>query len=676
MKSTFTQQYKSKVKVSSIQKVALSNDNSELFVISSSKSKISDNITYSIGCISALNGKKKWSEKINNLAKLPCEPSNILIIEELNIALIMGKGIVSKKVFNLGIGSVLDNITSSTPTFYITAIDLTNKKHLWTRVEKDGNDFSIGGKTRGALFDSAGERNNGGFSIGGLYLTKNKSFLIKTPSGLEAFDVATGSILWSIVQKGVVDFGKLSQGLDYNPKSGFIYLESMDRLLFNFSDGSLALLNQYEGSYEWEMKDDRDDKKRRFWERTNLSIGSIFDADIFEKEGLAVFYGPVAKETNRAVAPSKNRTLNNTSKVLDRVSSGLDKGIKRSPLFLVDLENGDLRWESKFMTNGRHKLIISQDRLLVNSIVTTAFDLENGEKTWQNVPEEELNKDSFFGLLSEFTGIDYTTDRAKYKEAVVFDEFIFTVFPEVLEKRSDKKNISIRLYDFITGEMLWKTDPMNVSVRDFFFESGILFVIVDGRFSRPTKILAFDPNSGQKIYEINNKDVIREVIVTQSHVICWGAQFGGLDVYDFNTGARSQGNLLPKGVVNRIKDLNDHLFLVYNRGRKGSTKVATYDRNSLRLLKEMSLPFYSDNIFTINDKVFMLANRRYLKGVIHLDLDKMEVYNHATITTDTNSTSGKSSKNQILKPYYFILSNDASRLFVVAKKKLHSYEIN
>jgi hypothetical protein len=188
--------------------------------------------------------------------------------------------------------------------------------------------------------------------------------------------------------------------------------------------------------------------------------------------------------------------------------------------------------------------------------------------------------------------------------------------------------------------------------------------------------LAFDPNSGQKIYEINNKDVIREVIVTQSHVICWGAQFGGLDVYDFNTGARSQGNLLPKGVVNRIKDLNDHLFLVYNRGRKGSTKVATYDRNSLRLLKEMSLPFYSDNIFTINDKVFMLANRRYLKGVIHLDLDKMEVYNHATITTDTNSTSGKSSKNQILKPYYFILSNDASRLFVVAKKKLHSYEIN
>jgi hypothetical protein len=637
VKGTFKEEYSSKLKVKPGSQVAMSNDDANLFMISQSDTKINDRSVYTFHSVSTSNGQIKWSEKLHKMINLIFPPANIVIIEDLNIALVMGKAPVERKslfVINLGPSA------PPPPKYYIKAIDLNNKKEIWSRVETEPS-----------------------YSIGGLYIAENKSYMIKVPSGLEAFDVATGNIIWSINQSGVRDFGKLSEGLEYNPNSGFIYLESIDRLLFNFSNGNIALLNQYEGRFEWVLKN------KGGGTTNSNTIGRIFNADIFEEEGLAVFYGPVAVQTNKAIAQTTNRTLNRLDKAMDRVSSGLARGVQVSPIFLVDLKNGQLRWSNNFMTNDQHKILISQNRLLVNSIVTTAFDLETGEKTWQNVPQKDLDKDGLFGLFAEFTGIDYSTDRLKSKDAVVLNDLIFVVFPEMLENRRDKKNVSIRLYDFIKGEMLWKTTPANISVKDFFFESGILFVVIDGRFSFPSKILAYNPSNGELLYEIDNRDQIRDVIVTDQLLICLGTNRSSLNIYELSNGKPFKAEI-PKN-ISRFEDLGDHFFVVNFNFRDGKTNISTYDRNNFTLIKQMAVPFYSDNIFTANDKVFMHLEAISTKGIVHLDFNKMEVYDYATISTSSDNSNAK----ELIENYNFILSHDAAKLYVVGKKVIKGYTV-
>jgi outer membrane protein assembly factor BamB len=616
IKSTFKEEYTTKIKFKPDQYAIMSTDNQSIFLIGTTSNFLSSGTK--ISKVNAADGQTEWSEGVHKLGDMEKIPGNIIVIDDKNIAL----------MFAIKPGS-----TFKSPEYKISAFDMKTKKQLWSRSEKSRS-----------------------YSMGGLYLPQNNSFMIQTPDGMQAFDISTGQILWNIDGLSTrLNIGRLSLRLD-GGNVNFIYIESMERLLMEVK-GKVTLINPFTGKFEWQLEEE---------------IGSPLDADIFDDAGKAVFYGRVLSNRNQDAARPTSGGGSTLSTLASRAISGSGRGAQNSPIMLVDLHTGRITWQNNFYSNGQKQLLITHNKLLVTGIVSYAFDLKSGEKTWQNVTDERLRREGVLGMFAEFTGIDYTSDRHRTRDAIVIDNSVFVVFPEILEQGGNRNHISIRLYDFVTGEMLWKTEPERLEVREMFFEKGILFVIANGRFARASKMIALDPYSGKKLYEIDSRETFGRNLIFTEQVIYTLSVTGSLSVYDIRTGVIIERERLGRFVVD-VVDMQDKLMVVYQSNR-GQT-IAFHDRNTFNILGQVDVPFYSKNIFMANNKLFMVQENPNFKGLIHLDFDKLEVYDHLTISNSGTKKSKIDNRNVILDPYKFIISNDASHLYLVRKKKLVRYSI-
>jgi outer membrane protein assembly factor BamB len=613
VKSTFEESYTEKLKVTPTQNAVISPNNDALIIVGQPSSLVNKQHT-AISRINAQNGVTLWGDRVHRIGNIVNTPSNVIVIEEENIAL----------VFGYTTGSLM------IPARYqISAIDLVNKKQLWNREERGGS----------------------GYADNGFYLPKNKSLIITTPDGMQSFDIRTGKIIWDINDLSLnVNFRTTSFRLLRSSGVNFIYLEDMDGFLMQ-ANGKVYFLNPYTGKAEWEQS----------------NLGNIEHADLFENEGFAVFYGPRGQEQAQNITNSRNRALNVASRAISSTSSGLTL----NPIHVLDLKTGKLRWSNDYHTNGQSKVILVEDKLLVTGLVTYTFDIKTGKKLWQTVPGSELNKEGIFSLFAEFTGFDLSAGGKTTKDAQVIGNSVFVVFPELFENRTRRNQVSIRLYDFEKEELVWKTEPMQLEIRDFFFQSGVVFIKVNGRFSKSSKLIALDPYTGETMYEIETREPLNNLVFTEE--LIFHTNFNGsLSVYQLRNGETVQLGKLPGAVIDLVDMGNEMMVVTSNRGK---VQLAFHDRNTFNRTKDMELPFYSKNFETINNNLFIRIDQEKHKGIAHVDLDRMKLIDYISISTNgTKSVEGKSG-NIILDPYHLIIDAEAKYLYGIKKKKITRYKI-
>jgi outer membrane protein assembly factor BamB len=614
VKSTFVENYKTKVKISPSEQVVIMPSNESVVLVGSPKSLLFKEHT-AIGHIEASNGQAKWVSRAHKLGPIVSTPSNVVVLEDQGIALLFGytKGTLLAPV-----------------RYQILAIDLNTQQALWSREERPGS----------------------GFKSNGFYLPKNNSYIIETPDGMQSFDIKTGKVLWDINDLSFnVNIGGVSLRLLQSRSVNFIYLEELDRFFLQ-AKGKIYMFDPYTGKTEW----DHD------------ALGDIQDADLFIEDGFAVFYGPQGRQRAQTATTGQNNALG----IASRAISATDKSLQFSPIYLLDLKTGKVRWRSDYHTNGQSKVLVVDDRLIVTGLVSYAFDLETGEKLWQNIPASELNKEGIYSLFGEFTGFDLSASGRTTKDAQVVGNSIFVVYPELFDNRSNRNQVSIRLYDFEKKEMVWKTEGKRITVRDFFFKSGLIFYTIDGRFSTGSTLVALDPYTGEQLYEIDTREPLRNLIFTENLIYHTNIA-GKLTLYNIRTGKAETKEMLGGAVID-IMEMDKRIMVVYNNWRKGYV-LAFHDRNNFNLISQVELPFYSRNFETVNNQFFIRVNQDKLKGIAHVDLDKMEVIDHISVSTNGTKSAKGQSRNIILDPYTLVIDNDAKNIYGVMKNKLIKYEI-
>jgi len=615
VKSTFDVDYTTQLKVSAANQMVITPTNESVILVGHPSSLINKQHT-AISRVETANGHTQWAERVHRLGDVVSTPSNVIIIEEENIALIFG---YTK-------GTLLSPVR-----YQISAIDLMSQKQLWSREERSGS----------------------GYSSNGFYLPKNKSLVIQTPDGMQSFDVKTGNVLWDINDLSFnVNFGGISLRLLQSTNVNFLYIEELDRFLLQ-ADSKIYLFNPYTGKSDWDIQ----------------SIGDIRDAALFIEDGFAVFYGSTGQRTAQSMT---NTQSNDVLGVATRAISAVSSGLRLSPIYLLDLNTGQVKWRNDYHTNGQSKVLLVDNKLLLTGLVTYTFDIETGEKLWQNVSSEELNKEGVFSVFAEFTGFDLSASGKTVKEAQVVGNSIFVIYPELFDNRARRNQVSIRLYDFEKGELIWKTDPQRVVVRDFFFQSGLIFVLIDGKFSRSSKLLALDPYTGDQMYEIETREPLNNLVFTDELVFHTNV-LGELRIYHLRNGEVLETESLGKSVVD-IMDMDDKIMVVYNSFKSGMI-LAFHDRNNFGVISHVQLPFYSRNFETINNQFFIKVDGDKIKGIAHVDLNKMELVDFISVSAKGKKTVKGQSRNIILDPYHLLIDSEAKHLYAIEKKKLVRYGI-
>jgi len=607
--STFQKDYSQKINVKPNRLVAIDQRGEKIVAIEKNTGAISVSNTNEVALIQSDNGSVLWSERVNRLGDIGPDPETIEVIWEENILLMFSRSFTH---------------------FQLAAFDLNTQDQLWSRRES----------------------NPGRYSYSGFYHPHSNGYLIQTPEGLQSFSVRTGEVLWTRPDISInVNFGKMLLGMDYTENVELVYLENSDRFLIT-SGQKLILLNPENGKSDWQQ---------------NKDIGNVLQADIFEDEYVAVFYGPQSVQVS-ALLSSLDGGRHMRAGVM--AARALERGLRDNPLFFLDLNSGRILWEKSFKTNGDSKVLLSGNTLLVTGLVTYAFDRETGSIKWQNVDQPRLDQEAMLSLLAEFTGFNFSASGKTTPEDLVLDNSIFVIFPEVFEDRGSRNEISLRRYDIETGDLIWKSEPRRITVRDFFFAEGIIFVVADGRFSRASNLHAFNPYDGRYLYNINTREPLWDLVITEERIYHID-MINRLNVYSMRNGEKVDAEMLSGRVVDII-DLNDKLWVAYNLGGRKSI-IALHDRNSFRLINKVEVPFYSRDHIVIDDKFFMKYDSEQFKGVLKLDPVNLELQGYASAMTRGNKT--KDGRNIILDDYHLIIDNRGRYIYQIHKAELTRFSI-
>ncbi len=608
VKSTLDEEYTRKLDVEPDKLVSLSPDGAMLLLAEKNSGSLSLNYNNALSLVNTSGGNVVWTEQVGNMGDIGSDPVNIEVLWDEGLIL----------MFSRSIGN-----------YRIAAFDIQNRDQLWS---KEGS-------------------NPGRVSYTGSYLAQNSSYMIQNNDGLQAFDLRTGEILWKREDLDLdVDFGKAILGMEQTKDVEIIHLASLDRYLIS-QNNTVMLLNPYTGQNDWEL---------------NAKLGSVLLADIFDNENLAVFYGPQqAKRISSALsamsAMSGNEMVGNAA----RVSRALESGVRDNPIYMVDLATGEMVWENKFKTNGHKRVLLYNDKLLLTGLVTYAFDLDSGSVVWQNVEEELLNDELFLSIIAEFTGFDFSAGGISTPDNLIIDNTMFVVFPEQLDPRGSKNEISLRRYDVDTGELIWKSEPEKVTVRDFFLEQGRLFMITDGRFSSASNLMAYDPYEGEKLYHINTRNPFFKLVFSSEKIYQMDI-YDGLYSYDIRNGEQQDVETL-RGRVRDIIDLGDQLWVVYATGGY-SAIIALHDKNTFRLTDQVEVPFYNRDHVTVDDKFFINYQSEGFKGILQLDLENMQMLGYTSAQARWKKT--RDDRNVTLDPYHYIMDNEGNYIYRIEKDEL------
>jgi outer membrane protein assembly factor BamB len=483
------------------------------------------------------------------------------------------------------------------------------------------------------------------------FLPDHNAFLLSTDNGFHAINIDNGEVIWNRPEfNGNV--WKTASGTNISYK----YYRERDEMYLS-DRKNLYSLNPATGETNWELSTE--------------GIGSLHNADVFPKEGLALFYGTENESLGKQIAEAAIRS----NSVGNAILNASERGLVKDEVILVDLKSGKMMNQSEFYTNGDHFPIIHNDKIIMMGIVLNVYDKNTGELIWQNIDEDRFDKEVALKALSFLAGIDLTIGNRGKQEDLIFDNHIYAFYPEVLDKSIKQDKISLRKYDLDTGEEIWKSETEKLNVSRYFGAEGVLFIKGEttGFIPRPV-LLAFDAATGEKLYELKLESTrYSEIIPTNGRIYI---RLWPEDVQAFEI---RSGKEIPLNVPYRspgdIRLYNDALMVAYS-----SKWLVAHDPATFEVKNEMELPDYFFNYDYRGDTFFIYKTEGFegARGIIAIDLEKWAVKGY--IINDQSGTfttiSGGETKNRVYKDYHLFLTEDGESIFELDDDMIKKYAVN
>lgn len=549
-----------------------------------------------------------WLKKMKDLGDIESNPDNIQWLWGENKALFYSKNF----------------------DFKLSCVDLMTGEEIWNFSDKKR-----------------------GYATGSFHVAQNDLIILMTPYGLAGYDLKDGAQKWLRedlkADNDFTDFVTNSAtSLNYR------YLESKNRLLLSVNQ-NIHWLNPSNGVSEWTVTE---------------NIGSVANADVFEGEGVALFYGATDQSLGEALARS--------NQLVDAAASIAESGLIREDLIGLDLNTGDVMYRNKFITNGNHRVVVRDGYLIVLGVVLNVYDFDSGELKWQSIEEKRIASNNVFKALAGLTGIDLTVKDKGKPEDLIKDNQIYALYPMVLENAAKQNKYALRQYDLETGEIIWSTEIDRKDISGYFGAEGVLVLRgTTGGFVQNPYLAFFDAGTGEMLYEKEVKSATTgryQVLAAGGRLYFNNRLKGDFYIWDLRTGEEFIHELIATEVVD-MRMLNNDLMVAYDR----PAKLALHNPADFSLLKQAEIPSYFSDFDYRGDRFFMKEMAGDPPGgLVTMDLEKFTVTGYLLNKQKGSATyyEGNKSGNLIYKDYYLFLADNGKKVIQIDKDELTRFTVD
>lgn len=510
--------------------------------------------------------------------------------------------------------------------FKLSCIDMQTQKELW----------------------SLSESNPGKYSYSAAYVPTSNGIIHYTPNGLEMIDIRTGKTLWTredLLEK--INFEDFVTG---NNNSGYFFSEKLNTILIS-KDNELYAIDPATGEYKWKIEQ---------------PVGTVFNADIFEDEGVAFFYGSEDKDLAEAIIRSSDERI-------DQIMNVMESGLVTKEIYFVDLTGGEVIWHNQYTSNGDDLHYLLDDKVIIANMITYAFDRDTGEVIWQSVTEEELDKQDVLKAIKAMDIFDLTVGDASKPSDVLNNDAVYNIYPKVFQNPLQRKSITLRKFDLNTGDIIWETEDEKI-VPSYFYQERDQVLLVGGGQIYASKLLVYDENTGNKQFGVNFSDVIRDIVATDQYLyVTYGIGVSMMRVLDRHTGEDVDMNL-AYGAPSQIRDVGNYIMAAYDHSNfKDMDKIAFHRKRNWEVMKELDVPEYFNGFTYKGGNLFLTDFENRERGVIDIDLENMTVQDY--LITRTTGSFQVNGQDQLMGDYHIFITSDGEYIYETDGKKIRKLQI-
>lgn len=514
----------------------------------------------------------------------------------------------------------------------LSAIDLNSGKELWNKSSKDSDlgDFVY----------------NFGISwFGGLPIIDGNR--------LKVYNSRTGDVIWELGVDAEVDVVKAYE----KGKSNWLYWKEKDLLLVSV-DNRLGAMNTKNGNFLWTMSGE---------------FGNLNESDLFLDTERALFYGPQGGGAAETIGNELLGSSSSVGRIAGRAIRASNSGIQDNPLYYIDLAKGELLWETTFKTSGQTYPIFYEDILILSDLFTYALDEKTGEVLWQTVDEDRLGNEQNRRLISEFTPFQLDASNRVANNNIIVDDNIFVVHSTIFDEGGDKASISLKRLDINTGEEIWASEPEKITVTNFFFKNGRLFVHTGNRRLYPNgEMRALNAGTGEMLYEIEAKSSIIDPLITD-YYIHFKDYNAKLQSYDVNTGKQVELTT-PLPQTHSLEFADNFLFGHFSNFMGSTSLIAFVNPKTFAVERSVEIPFSPSNKEIKGDYLYLYERRNNLLEILAIDFDKLEI--RGSYKKRTNSTKTENGKAVDTMPdVHHFISEDGENVYITEKETFTKYKL-
>jgi outer membrane protein assembly factor BamB len=503
----------------------------------------------------------------------------------------------------------------------INAFDIETQEELWSISRSD-------------------EKYN---TIQGIDFNWMGGFALEIDGKFRMHDARTGEIIWEYDNNKFDVLNTIASG-----NKNFILIEEEQRILLS-NNKRLASFDLKEGEISWVLEGE---------------FGNFQESDILFDKNKGLFFGPQGASTAKKIGEDMMQNSTGLSRLAGRAIVASESGIQDNPLYYIDLENGELLWETTFKSSGQTYPIYYEDIIILSDLMTYALNEKTGEVLWQSVSEERLEDEENRRLISEFTPFKLDASNRTANDNIIVDDNIFVVHSTIFDEGGDKQAVSFKRLNIRTGEEIWVSKPERITVSNFFFQNGKLFVQTSNRkLFENGELRALDAGSGSLLYEIENRASVIGSYITDYHVHLKDIGMT-LTSYDINTGENV--NLkTPMPLTYSLEPAGDKLFGRFGSAFGSNTMVAFVNAKTFEVERKVEVPFNPSKKMVKGDYLFLYNDSDAYKSLLAVDFDNAKTRGYFKIDGSgkfQTTTNGQS--NPTMPDVHYYVTEDGKNIYL------------
>ncbi len=472
--------------------------------------------------------------------------------------------------------------------------------------------------------------------------------------GFTMYDIKDGSIIY---QLNFVEGLNIPRAIS-NGYSHWAYIGKLETF-FIVDNNALGAIDARTGELIWKL---------------DGNYGDFGNADLFIDEGIALFYGTQRVSTAEILGAVAGATSSRLARTASRIADAVESGIQDNPIYYIDLNSGELRWENNFKTSGQTYPIITDDKVVLSDLVTYVIDRNSGDILWQTVTEERLDDEQRRRLLSEFTPFQLDASNRIANDNIIVDNSIFVVHPAIFDDGGDRRSVIIKRLDLDTGEEIWASDPERIVVSNFFFKHQKLFVQTSNRSMFASgEIRALDPATGAFLYEVQASSSISEPFMTPYHILFITPYDQILFAYDINTGERAEIQT-PLERTTSLRHAGNLIYGSFSDSFYTTTVLAFLEPETFAVEREVEIPFHPRNMMTKGDMLYLYTDSHRYKSLLAVDFDRLET--RGSFQVSTFLRRAHFDPPTTLPDVHFYVTEDGRYIYLTQDRTFGKYRIN